>query len=177
MRTAVLILTLFFVAANVFTEYMRRKSDNPLQQPMSAYLTGPYGTIQDYGFCALALALAILAAAALPVFSWSVPLILAAVAMVAVVETKRMQLGADDTRRAAIEKWHLAAAGIAFTGVTFAEFRGSLANETLFLFPLAAVCAAALFTLFRRTETAVLEKFYTTLLIGWITLWCLGGAS
>lgn len=175
MKTLVLLLVLFFVAANVAVEYLRRKTDNPLQQPMSAYLTGPYGVIQDYGFFALALAFVLLAAGALPVFSWSIPLILAAGAMVAVVETKRMQIGVDDTRRSAIEKWHLAAAGIAFVGVTFAEFRASLGNETLFLFPLAAVCAAALFTLFRRTETAVLEKLYTILLICWITIWCVGG--
>lgn len=173
MQTVVLILTLFFVAANVFTEYMRRKTDNPLQQPMSAYLTGPYGVVQDYGFFALAIALVLLAVNALSVFAWSVPLILAAVALAVVVKTKRMQIGADDVKRAALEKWHLAAAGVAFSGVTFAEFRGSLTDEILFLFPLAAVCAAALFTLFRRTETAVLEKLYTILLICWITALCL----
>lgn len=172
MKILVLLLVLFFVASNVVVEYLRRKTDNAVTAPMSDYLTGPYSRWQDYGFFALSAALLILAVMGLHLVAWSVPLFVAAIALVGVVETKRVML-THTQWHAPLERVHIACAGLAFVGVTFAEGYLSRGNEVLFLIPLAAVCIAALFSLFKLTQTAILEKTYAALVVLWLIVWVL----
>ncbi|MDE2101221.1 MAG: hypothetical protein KGL39_28505 [Patescibacteria group bacterium] len=172
MKILVLLLVIFFVVANVLTEYLRRKTDNAVTEPMSDYLTGPYGRIQDYGFFALSAALLILAVGGLQLVAWSVPLFCGSAALVGVVETKRLML-THAASRPWLERVHVACAGIAFAAVTFAELYLSRGHQLLFLIPLAAVCIAALFSLFKLTQTAMLEKTYAALIVLWLIVWVL----
>lgn len=172
MKILVLLLVLFFVASNVLVEYLRRKTDNAVAEPMSDYLTGPYSRIQDYGFFGLSAALLILAVGGIPIVAWSLPMFLAAFALVGVVETKRLML-THAAQKSELEHLHIACAGIAFAAVTFAEMYLSRGHEVLFLMPLAAVVIAALFSLFKLTQTAILEKTYAALIVLWLIVWVL----
>lgn len=172
MRIVVLLLVLFFVASNVIVEYLRRETDNAVTEPMSDYLTGPYSRWQDYGFFALSAALLILAVAGVDLIAWSVPMFCAAASLVGVVETKRLML-THPAQKATLKRLHIACAGVAFAGVTFAELYISRGHEVLFLIPLAAVVIAALFSLFKLTQTAILEKAYAALIVLWLIVWVL----
>lgn len=171
MNTVIFWLTIFFVAANIITEYMRRRTDNAAQQPMSAYLTGPYSSLQDAGFFGLAVALILLAYSAPgSLWLWHVPLYFAGVGLVGVVVTKWAQLNKTGIVYQDLEDAHLTCAAVAFGGVTVAEIYKSWGTP-LAVWPIAAMAAATLFTLFKRTETAILEKLYATLIVAWLVVY------
>lgn len=168
------ILALWFIVTNATVELLRRKTDNPWIQPISAYLTGEYSEVQDAGFYGLAVGLVVLAVSDMPLFLWSIPLLVAAVALVLVVETKRLQVHAivDSVRYQELERIHLACAGVAFVTVTLAEFyRSYMEQSQLIFFPLAAVALAALFSIFKLRNTTPLEKTYTGLILVWLLIW------
>ncbi|MHB8406326.1 MAG: hypothetical protein ACYDCJ_12980 [Gammaproteobacteria bacterium] len=106
---------LFFLLANAATEWLNRKTMNPLTQPMSAYLTNvPMARLQQLGFFGLAVAEVLLAFAFMPDILASVGMLAAAGAVTAVVETKRLMDHAIGNHYTELEKWHVFAAGVAF---------------------------------------------------------------
>ena len=171
MNTFIFWLTVLFVIANVLTRYLRRNTDGYLQQPMSAYLTGRYSPIQDAGFFGLSVALALLAYITPgPLWLWQIPLYCAGAALVGVVVTKLVQLGKSGVLYQDLEDAHLACAAIAFACVTLAELSKSW-DTPLAIWPAAAMVAATLFTLLKRTETTVLELLYSALIVAWLLVY------
>lgn len=171
MKLAVLILTLFFIAANLFTRWARRKTDGWVVQPMSAYLTGPLSLIQRLGFYSLTAVLILLASRDPLSLQWGIPLWIAAAALLLVVFTKLWQVSKSPVVRDRLERAHVACAGLAFFGTTMAEFHGSHHNQLFMLFPLTAAALALAFALFKRTETTALELVYASLITAWLVLW------
>lgn len=171
MNTLIFWLTIIFLGTNLITEYLRRSTDNPLQQPISDYLTGPYSLIQDAGFFGLSVALGLLSYFTPgPLWLWHIPLYCAGAALVGVVVTKYAQLNKRGVIYQDLEDTHLACAAVAFGGVTLAELCKSWGTP-LAVWPAAAMIAAVLFTLFKRTETAILEKLYAALIVAWLVVY------
>lgn len=167
MRILILILILFFITANVITEFVNRKALPPLSNPMSSYLAGvQLAWLQDAGFFALAAALPLVAG----VFHdtvCSASLYVASFAILIVVATKWIIHESGSTaEQALMERIHVVAAGVAFAGTNLALLiytwhSGGLA----FGAALAAPISATLFARFKPGATAVEEKSYTALLM------------
>jgi len=158
-----------FAAALSVVEFLRLPTDNPVQQPISAYITGRCGWLTTAGFLCLTAAVGLLAYTVPgPFWTWHVALFAAAVALIGVVATKWEQLNysTGSALYRELEAAHLLSAAIAFGGVTLAEFHSTIGVRWEWA-PASAVIAAVAFTLLKRSETSVLEKAYTALIIVW----------
>ncbi len=155
-----LVLVLFFIAANIFAELMR-KDLNPLVDPMSSYLTGPYGAVQSASYVGLSVCLMLLFPR-LSAPAWHISLIVAAIAVLTVVATKWIMLS-NSTQHASLERIHVIAAGLAFLGVTIAEivFFWHTQYELL---SFAAPASAVAWSRLAPTKTALEEKSYAALI-------------
>jgi len=49
-KAAVIALAAWFLFANIIVEFLRVSQDNPLQEPMSTYLLGPWGWLQSAAY-------------------------------------------------------------------------------------------------------------------------------
>jgi len=168
MHLIILTLVLFFIATNIITEFVNRKTLSPLTNPMSSYLAGvPLAWLQDLGFGALAVALLILPL----IFPFSMLEIatfyLSAVAIAGVVGTKWViQESGNLAERALMERIHVICAGIAFAGTTLGLLLYTWPHDGLaFGAGVGAVISAALFARFAPKQTALEEKSYTALLM------------
>ena len=154
-----------FIAGNTIAEIKRKL--NPATQPMSAYLTGPYGVWESGGFLIFSLGLLALLGSG-PLW-WQALVAVTAFALWFVVLTKWLiQYGlygwllCHDEQQ--VEDIHLVAAGVSFAlavGVEAAVLWGHIAV----VLPFAAPFSALIFTLFDRSQTAIEEKTYTVLLL------------
>ncbi|MGA9854297.1 MAG: hypothetical protein WBR29_03340 [Gammaproteobacteria bacterium] len=116
--STVLVLTAIFIGGNIAVEYWRRKTDNPLTQPLSDYLTGPYGWIQSIAYLCFAAAMPLLA-----LYSHGSEIVfnsflVGGIALVGVVLTKWVQRRATGSLYDNIEHLHVLCAGLAFGGCT-----------------------------------------------------------
>ena len=156
--------TLGFVVGNAYAEIKRRL--NPETQPISAYITGPYGIYESAGFLSLAVGFFCLSG---PVW-WTLLSIATGVALLFIVLTKWLMkyglyswlLCSDSSQ---VETIHLVSAGIAFSLLVGIE-AWALWPSPLVALPFAAPVSALIFTLFARSQTAIEEKVYTVLLLG-----------
>lgn len=100
-----------FVAGNILVEWLRRHTDNFLQEPLSDFLTGRYGCIQSWAYLIFGLGFAWLA------YTTHIWLYyVAAVAIGLVVDTK-WDYYLHPTK-SWIEHAHVISAGIAFAAAT-----------------------------------------------------------
>lgn len=164
-RTLTLLLgVIAFGAGNAYAEVMRTL--DPADNPISAYLTGPYGKWESGGFVAFAASLLVLLGRG-PVW-WQAMVAVTALSLLVVVLTKWLMryglygwLGCSTS--GGVEVWHLSAAGIAFTLAVGVE-AAILWPSGWVALPLAAPVSALGFSLLDRSQTAIEEKTYTLLL-------------
>lgn len=140
-----------FVAGNIIVEWLRRRTENFLQQPLSDFLTGRYGWIQSLAYLIFGLGLAWLG------YITHISLYyVAAVAIGFVVATKWDYY--YHPRQGWIEHAHIISAGIAYTGAILGVLMttwhtGGLANGAA----LAAVAVAFLVNRFVPGNTKLEE--------------------
>lgn len=154
-----------FVAGNVIAEVKRQL--NPATQPISAYLTGPYGVWESGGFLIFSLGLLALLGSG-PVW-WQGAVAGTAVALWFVVLSKWiLKYGLYGwlfcKNAAEVEHIHLISAGFSFALAVGMEV-GVLWGHPAVLIPFVAPFSALIFTLFDRSQTAIEEKTYTIFLL------------
>jgi len=168
MKTIIEVLVLFFIAANVITEWVNRKTLSPFTNPMSAYLAGvKWASLQVAGFLGLALALPLVARQFGDVPSF-LSLGLADLAIVVVVATKWIIYESGNAaEKAALERVHVIAAGVAFAGTNLAllMYTWNHGPRWALFAALGAPVSAALFARFAPKQTSVEEKVYAALLM------------
>lgn len=181
MNIAIIVLTSLFVAANVWVEYKRRRTDNWRTAPMSQYLTGAYGEWQSAGYGCLCVALVLLAIRHRfepPIW---VPFLVAATALALVVATKWRMEVANLGHKSDVEEMHVLSAGIAFLALTVAEIAASgfsisiaprvaVHFDARAWFPFAGIACVFLASHFERGNSAALEKPLTLALMLWILI-------
>ena len=155
-----------FVAGNVIAEVKRQL--NPATQPISAYLTGPYGVWESGGFLIFSLGLLALLGHG-PVW-WQAMVAATAFSLWFVVLTKWLikygLYGWLLCRTAQqLEDIHLVSAGIAFALAVGVEAVVLWGHYLAVALPFAAPFSALIFTLFDRSQTAIEEKTYTIFLL------------
>ena len=154
-----------FVAGNVIAEVKRQL--NPATQPISAYLTGPYGVWESGGFLIFSLGLLALLGSG-PVW-WQAIVGWTAFALWFVVLSKWLikyglygwLLCTDESQ---VENIHLISAGVAFILAVGVE-AAVLWPSPLVALPFTAPASALVFSLFDRSQTAIEEKTYTIFLL------------
>ncbi|HET8550894.1 MAG TPA: hypothetical protein VFM97_00270 [Gammaproteobacteria bacterium] len=155
-----------FVACCIAPEVLRRATTDYASEPISTYLTGRYGWIEDAGFLALAAALAVLGT---QLRGWAG--LCAALGTVGV-------FGALLTDRCAgwigphAHRWHLTCAGLAFVAAFFLEAIASRGGPMIVL----AVCypsIVALVYVLHPKETALQEKVAAALICAWLVAFAL----
>ncbi len=154
-----------FVLGNAYAEIKRKL--NPETQPISAYLTGPYGVWESGGFLVFSLGLLALLGHG-PVW-WQFLVGLTVVALWFVVLTKWLikyglygWLLCSDSNQ--VERIHLISAGVAFISAIGVEAAVLWPSPWVALPFLAPVSALAFFLL-DRNQTAIEEKVYTIFLL------------
>lgn len=155
-----LILVGLFIAGNLAVSVRNKATLNPWKTVMSDYLAGhPWSDLQDTGFFSLALALVLLSFV-LHAGAWvSVPLWVAACALVVVIVTK-LVIDANPSApdRNTLERLHVIAAGLAFSGVLAALLiYGYSANRVAF--GLACLAPAVTFLCYRFASADELDAF------------------
>lgn len=163
MKSPFMVLSGFlFILSNVVVEGLRLSRDNPLREPMSAYLKGPYSEFQVEGYALLALGL-IAFGEAIKRVSMTTQRILwvTAVSLVGVVVTKLLHHGV------VIEHVHTTFAGLAFLSLTVAEIvYGCKADTWNVLFPIVALVIFLVIAIMTPTYTGpIFEKFYALILV------------
>lgn len=155
-----LILIGLFIAGNIAVSLRNRATLNPWKTVMSDYLAGhPWSDLQDTGFFSLALALPILSFV-LHAGVWvTAPLWVAGVALVVVVVTK-LVIDASPTApdRDTLERLHVIAAGLAFSGVLAALLIYSYSANRV-AFGLACLAPAVTFLCYRFASKDELDAF------------------
>lgn len=154
-----------FVAGNVIAEVKRQL--NPATQPISAYLTGPYGIWESGGFLVFSLGLLALLGSG-PIW-WQALVGWTAFALWFVVLSKWLikyglygwLLCTDESQ---VENIHLISAGIAFILAVGVE-AAVLWPSPLVALPFTAPASALVFSLFDRRQPAIEEKTYTIFLL------------
>ena len=157
-----------FLAAFVAVQVLRH--DLSLQNdPISAYLTGPFGWFLDAGFVFLAAALVWLSLAS---DGWAaLGFAAGSLGVLWAMLTKRIpaMLG-QNIDAPPWEPLHLLAAAAGFIGTWTGELVFSVQAHLQFGFLLAAVqgALALLFVHFHSTKTAILEKLEILLIVTWL---------
>jgi hypothetical protein len=113
----ILLLTVLFVIANIACEVLRIPRDNPLVEPMSTYLAGPYGIFQSASYIGLAIAVA-LVGYYICIRHWTrKSFYVGAMGLILVVITKYMCLHSSGDIHMALELSHVLSALTAFFGI------------------------------------------------------------
>lgn len=119
MKLLLVILTLLFFCVNVAVEFARRKTLNPLEQPLSAYLTGPYGWLQSAAYLGFSVALFLTTALYNSPTREALAFLIGGLALWPVVLTKWVELEPWAQKyEGALEHVHIFSAGVAFLGCT-----------------------------------------------------------
>ncbi len=170
------LLTVAFFVANVIQAVKRGFATNEshlsfFTDPISAGLRGPGGKMLRGAFYGFAVALVLLAYGIPGHLDWMISLWVAAVSVVGVAYTKKMQDDHpnDTAANAKLEHVHLLCAALAFGGATVAEILHFFGTP-LMPWSFAPVVVALVFLVFAKDLTAVCEKLYTLTLLSLIVL-------
>lgn len=165
MTLLILVLTGIFIAANVYAEWLNRKTMPWWTNPLSAYLAAvPGARVQSAGYIVFAANMVLIAVARGRVVP-AILLIGGAIALLNVVWTKWEALR-KPSEQAQIMREHVLSAAIAFGLTTVAILTLAWgAAWTAFVLALAAPVSAGLFWWFERADTTLEEKTYTALLL------------
>lgn len=158
-----------FAGALLLSLLLRRQAVPPLTQPISSYITGPYGWLTTAGFAGMLGALWLLGYAEPgPLWTWTVPLFVSSVALAGVAATKWGQLAVPTTSitHSDLEDLHILCAALAFGGVTVAELHSTVGAGFTWA-PWSAVILVLIFTLLKWSNTTLLEWSYTALIVTW----------
>ena len=155
-----------FIFGNVYAE-IKRGQLNPETQPISAYLTGPYGVWESSGFLLFSLSLLGLLGHG-PGWWQGLVLVTAAALWFVVLSKWLIKYGLYGwvfcSTANQVERIHLISAGIAFTLAVGVEAT-VLWPSLWVIIPFAAPLSALGFYLFDRKQTAINEKAYTLFLL------------